>query len=36
MTTPESPLSRLRSHHIVFGVVAILVAVALAGNYFLW
>jgi len=36
MTTPESPLSRMRSHHIVFGVLAIVVAVALAANYFLW
>ena len=36
MTTPESPLSRLRSHHIVFGVIAIVVAFALAANYYLW
>jgi hypothetical protein len=26
----------LRTHHFVFGVVAILVAVALAANYYLW
>lgn len=36
MSIPESPLSRWRSHHIVFGAVAIVVAVALAANYFLW
>ncbi len=36
MTTPPSPLSRMRSHHVVFGVIAIVVAVALAANYFLW
>jgi len=23
-------------HHIVFGVIALLVAVALAANYYLW
>jgi len=26
----------LQRHHIVFGVTAILVAVALAANYYLW
>jgi hypothetical protein len=36
MTTPQSPMARLRAHHVVFGAVAILVAVALAANYFLW
>jgi len=36
MTTPESPLSRMRSHHIIVGIVAIVTAVALAANYFLW
>jgi hypothetical protein len=35
MTKPTAP-SGLRSHHIVMAVVAILIAVALAGNYYLW
>jgi len=26
----------LQRHHIVFGVIDILVAVALAANYYLW
>jgi len=26
----------LQRHHIVFGVIAILVAVALAANYYMW
>jgi len=26
----------LQRHHIVFGVIAVLVAVALAANYYLW
>jgi hypothetical protein len=29
-------MNGLRTHHIVIGVVAILVAVALAANYYLW
>jgi hypothetical protein len=29
-------MSGLRTHHIVAGVIAIVVAVALAANYYLW
>jgi hypothetical protein len=29
-------MNGLRTHHIVIGVVAIVVAVALAANYYLW
>ena len=29
-------MNGLRTHHFVFGVIAILVAVALAANYYLW
>jgi hypothetical protein len=29
-------MNGLRTHHIVIGAVAILVAVALAANYYLW
>lgn len=29
-------MSGLRTHHIVIAAVAILVAVALAANYYLW
>jgi hypothetical protein len=29
-------MNGLRTHHFVFGVLAILVAVALAANYYLW
>ena len=32
----RSRMNGLRTHHFVFGVVAILVAVALAANYYLW
>jgi hypothetical protein len=32
----ESGLSRLRGHHIVISVLAIVVAVALVLNYYLW
>jgi len=27
---------KLRSHHIVIGLIAIVVAIALAANYYLW
>jgi hypothetical protein len=27
---------RLRTHHIVVGLIALLAAVALASNYYLW
>jgi hypothetical protein len=26
----------LRTHHLVIGLIAILIAVALASNYYLW
>jgi hypothetical protein len=29
-------MNGLRTHHFVFGVIAILIAVALAANYYLW
>jgi len=29
-------MNGLRTHHFVFGIIAILVAVALAANYYLW
>ncbi len=29
-------MNGLRTHHFVFGVLAILVAIALAANYYLW
>ena len=29
-------MNGLRTHHIVIGAVAIIVAVALAANYYLW
>jgi hypothetical protein len=29
-------MSGLRTHHIVMGAIAIMVAVALAANYYLW
>jgi hypothetical protein len=29
-------MMELQRHHIVFAVVALLVAVALAANYYLW
>ena len=29
-------MSGLRTHHVVMAAVAILVAVALAANYYLW
>jgi hypothetical protein len=36
MTGHENPLSRMRSHHVLLGVIAIVIAVALAANYYLW
>jgi hypothetical protein len=29
-------MSGLRTHHIIMGAIAIMVAVALAANYYLW
>jgi hypothetical protein len=36
MTEPRSTFLGLRTHHIVIAVIAILIAVALASNYYLW
>jgi hypothetical protein len=33
---PRSTFFGLRTHHIVIAVIAILIAVALASNYYLW
>ncbi len=36
MNTPDSPTPRFQRHHIILSLVAILVAIALALNYYLW
>ena len=36
MTEPRSTVFGLRTHHIVIAVIAIVIAVALASNHFLW
>ena len=36
MTRPNTPLPPFQRHHIVIAVVAIVVAVALVLNYYLW
>jgi hypothetical protein len=36
MTEPHSTFLGLRTHHIVIALVAIVIAVALAANYYLW
>jgi hypothetical protein len=36
MNRPHTPPPRFQRHHIVISVIAILVAVALALNYYLW
>ncbi len=36
MTQPDTPSARFQRHHIVISIVAILVAVALVLNYYLW
>jgi hypothetical protein len=36
MTEPHSTFFGLRTHHVVIALVAILIAVALASNYYLW
>jgi hypothetical protein len=36
MTEPRWTFLGLRTHHIVIAVIAILIAVALASNYYLW
>jgi hypothetical protein len=36
MSKPEETYPRFQRHHFIIAVVAILVAVALAANYYLW
>ena len=36
MTEQRSSFFSLRTHHVVIAVIAILIAVALASNYYLW
>jgi hypothetical protein len=36
MKRPSAPLPGLKRHHIVIAVIAIVVAVALVLNYYLW
>jgi len=36
MNRPRTPLPRLKRHHLVIAVIAIVVAVALVLNYYLW
>jgi hypothetical protein len=36
MTRPNSPTPRFQRHHLVMSLVAIVVAIALALNYYLW
>ena len=33
---PEMPAPRFQRHHIILSIVAVVVAVALALNYYLW
>ncbi len=36
MTEPHSTFLGLRTHHLVIALIAILIAIALASNYYLW
>lgn len=36
MSKSDLPTPFIQRHHIVFGIVAIVVAVALVLNYYLW
>jgi hypothetical protein len=36
MTEPSPSFFGLRTHHVVIALIAILIAVALASNYYLW
>lgn len=36
MTEPRPAGFRLRTHHVVIAVIAVVIAVALASNYYLW
>jgi hypothetical protein len=36
MTEQNSTFFGIRTHHVVIALIAILIAVALASNYYLW
>jgi hypothetical protein len=36
MNRPRAPLPSFQRHHVVIAIIAILVAVALVLNYYLW
>jgi hypothetical protein len=36
MTKPDRPTARFQRHHIILSLVAIVVAIALVLNYYLW
>jgi hypothetical protein len=36
MTEPRSTFLGMRTHHLVIALIAILIAIALASNYYLW
>jgi hypothetical protein len=36
MKEHDVPAPRFRRHHVILAVVAILTAIALAANYYLW
>ena len=36
MNRQRSPIFRMRTHHFVIALIAILIAVALVSNYYLW
>lgn len=36
MNRPDTPSPRFQRHHIVISIIAIVVAVAMALNYYLW
>jgi hypothetical protein len=36
MTEPHPTFFGLRTHHVVIALIALLIAVALASNYYLW
>ena len=36
MTEPSPSFFGMRTHHVVIAVIAVLIAVALASNYYLW
>jgi hypothetical protein len=36
MKRPNTPRPRLQRHHVVLAIIAVVVAVALVLNYYLW